>query len=409
MERMGPLAAAPDLAEGMFPMIALNSTAPDPTAWPVEVYHLSVQVSTGDDLNPRQDYHVRLGAADWTRNRVTATSSDTSKLPTSRTTPRGIYSCRATTRTLSDDKCHCVSMGPSDGSRNQGRLSSLGSAEVGHLNLCPMASYYVLAAGRPQVNEGWPGWPAPGSALSSMATYALAAASPSLGSNEERRLNACQRSGASYYVLAAASPPAEDKSCPNLSTPGSNKRDLNLLASLGEGREAALAPAPTNRKSPSLTPPGSEAHSHCLRLLHPSTKSLSTPGSTDEGNLNLCPLAPSLSPPGPAEGNLNLCPLAPGLSSAPGSAEGNLNLCPLAMASYVQAAVSPLARDESPSISTLGSAARLHCLLHLSESTTYPVGSNASMAGLSRHWLHPPHRRVLHVSLVPIQEPRVRT
>jgi hypothetical protein len=242
-------------------------TTPDPTAGPVEVGRLSVPGSEGD-LNLCSNDHVET--ADW--RRVTAMSSETSETrkPTSRTTPKEIYSRR------SDDKSYCASASPSNlscistcwlnhsrvsaktsnlscistcslnhsrastilsnRSRNLRRLSALGSAEERHLNLCSMASYYGLAAAGPLAKDE----------------------SCPLGPAEERHLYLCPM--ASYPVLAAASPLAKDDSCPSLSTSGSNEeRYLNLLATLGH---AASAPAPTD--SQSLTTPGSVAYSSCL-------------------------------------------------------------------------------------------------------------------------------------------------
>ena len=116
------------------------------------------------------------------------TSSETSKLPTSRTT---------TKETLS----------PSNQSRNQSRLSAL---EERYSSLCPMES---------------------------------------------------------YYVLAAAGPLAKDESCPGLATQGSaEERRLNPLATLGH---AASAPAPTGCQS--LTTPSSAAQSSRLSVLRSST------------------------------------------------------------------------------------------------------------------------------------------
>jgi hypothetical protein len=122
------------------------------------------------------------------------------------------------------------------------------------------------------------------------------------------------------------------------------------------------------------------------------------------------------------------CPSLPALGSAE---EWHLNLCPV-VSYYVLAAAGPLAKDESypPSLSAVGSAEEKHlgplaatlrhgatapvpttapgsaayssCLLHLP--TTYPMDSNASVTQLSHPRLH---RRLFHVSLVLLQEPRV--
>ena len=69
---------------------------------------------------------------------------------------------------------------------------------------------------------------------------------------------------ASYYVLAAASPVAKDERCPRLSTPGSaevEKRDLDPLGILGH---AASTPAPTDGRT--LTTPGLSVYSSCLLM-----------------------------------------------------------------------------------------------------------------------------------------------
>ena len=111
-------------------------------------------------------------------------------------------------------------------------LSTPGSAEGGYLDLCPMARYCALMAARPLVkDENCP-----------------------TGSVEERHLNL-----ASHYALAAASPLTKDENCTNLSTSGSNERDLKRLETSGH---AAPAPAPTD--SQSLTTPSLAAYSTCL-------------------------------------------------------------------------------------------------------------------------------------------------
>lgn len=164
-------------------------TTPDPMAGPVEVGRLSVQGSTEDGLNHRPNYHLRIRAADWSQ--VTATSSDTSNNPMNRTTPKDAPSFPEAARFPSDDKgCQCfVSMSPPNVSRDQSRLSALGSAEGGHLSLCPMESCHVPAPAGPLARDGnCPSLTAPGSAeekntgmnLFPMESHLLAAASPTL-------------------------------------------------------------------------------------------------------------------------------------------------------------------------------------------------------------------------------------
>jgi hypothetical protein len=238
----------PTEPEGMALLKALDPmlTAVDPTAGPVEVGLLSMQ----DDLNPCANYHI--GAAD--RSRVTATSSETSKLPTSRTTPKETSPRPTATRSPSDNYGRWASTGSrmSTSSLKHGRLPALGLAEERHLNLCPMASYYVLAVAGPLAREeSCPTGSNEERGCPSLSTQ---------GSAEERHLSLCPM--ASYCVQAAASSLAKDESCPSLSTPGSagaEERHLNPLATLGH---AASAPAPTD--SQSLTTPASAAYSSCL-------------------------------------------------------------------------------------------------------------------------------------------------
>jgi len=63
--------------------------------------------------------------------------------------------------------------------------------------------------------------------------------------------------------------------------------------------------------------------------------------------------------------------------------------------------------DGSQSLTTPGSAA--YCLPAVLRPSWSTTGSNASVTRLSHARLHPPHRRVLHVALVLIQEPRERS
>jgi hypothetical protein len=157
----GPMLTVLDSIEGMALLTAL-----DQTAGPVEVGYLLVSGSTEDDLDLCVNYHV--GTAGWSRG--TATSSETSKLPTSRTTPnlKEKSSGPAMTRSPPDDNDCCaltsasngsspnrnlLSRIPSNGSRNQGRPPALGSAEERHLNLCPMASYYVPVMAGPLAKD----------------------------------------------------------------------------------------------------------------------------------------------------------------------------------------------------------------------------------------------------------------
>jgi hypothetical protein len=248
--------AAPDLTEAVLNLTESMAIAvPDPT--------MLVKVGRpvpdeGDDKIRlvRPNYHVV--AADW--GRVTATSSGTSKLPTTKETSgpsessddKGCTSPSPSNKSNNNLKSRYLSASPSNGSGNQRILSALGSAQEAHLNLCPMAS---------------------------------------------------------RYVLTAAGRLAKSESCPGLSTP--------------------LA------------------------------------GSAEEKHLN-----------------------------------------PLATLGH---AASDSALTCSQSLTTLCSAAHSSCLLILSSSTTYPMGSNASVTQLPHPRLHPPHRRALHVSPVLIQEPRVRS
>jgi hypothetical protein len=227
---LDPMLTALDPTGGMALLKALDPmlTALDPTAGPVEVGLLSMQ-----------DANYQIGAAD--RSRVTATSSETSKLPTSRTTPKETSPRPAATRSPSDNYGCWASTGSrmSTGSLKHGRLPALDLAEERHLNLCPMASYYVLAVAGPLAREE----SCPTGSNEERGCPSLS----NQGSAEERHLSLCPM--ASYCVQAAASPLGKDESCPSLSTPGSaeaEERDLNPLATLGR---AASAPAPTDDPS----------------------------------------------------------------------------------------------------------------------------------------------------------------
>jgi hypothetical protein len=98
----------------------------------------------------------------------------------------------------------------------------------------------------------------------------------------------------------------------------------------------------------------------------------------------------------------------PGLSTPLAGSAEERQLNPLATLGH---AASDPALTGSQSLTSPGCAAYSSCLPVLSSSTTYPMGSNASVTQLSlaHPWLHPPHRRALHVSLVVIQELRVRS
>jgi hypothetical protein len=229
----------PDPAKGL--PVAFSTTPYAKAGTPVEVGRLSAQAqgSTEGDLNLRPNHHVRV----WTAKRqvpVTATCSDTSKLP------KGAYSPPVAT----------ISRNPPDGSWDQSRLSALGD---GHLNLCPVAIYHVLAAARPLAkDESCPGLEAPGPAeeehlIPGCHVMARAAASPlAKGEScpgletpcpaEEERLipsyhvlarseaspTACLSNPGPEVARVAASSLAEDDG-PPLAVPGPNERDLSLL------------------------------------------------------------------------------------------------------------------------------------------------------------------------------------
>ena len=174
-------------------------TTPDLTAEPVEVGRLLVPGSTEDDLNLCPNH--LLGA--------TGSMTSETRILISRTTPKEISSRPSTSRNPSNKKSRCalnpshsrLSTIPSNRSRNQSCLLTLGSAEEWHLNLCPMASCYVLAAAGPLAKDE----------------------SCPIGSAEECHLNLCPV--AIYCVLAAATPLAKDESCPIGSA---EERRLNL-------------------------------------------------------------------------------------------------------------------------------------------------------------------------------------
>ena len=288
---------APDLRHPTPTECMAFLTTPDPTAGPVQAGRLPVPGSE-DDLNLCPNY--LLGAANW--GRVTATSSETSdtRIPTSRTTPKGISlrptaSGRASYKGLGSARDWHLSLclmasyrvlvpaSPLTHDESCPSLwalgSALGSAQEWHLNLCPMALYYVLALAGPLVkDESCPSLSALGSAearhlnLCSMARYyVLAPAGPlvndescpslsALGSAEACHLNLCPT--ARYYVLAPGSsdPLVENESCPSLLTPSSAEEDhLNPLATLGN---ATTTPAPTD--SVSLTTSSSAAYPSCF-------------------------------------------------------------------------------------------------------------------------------------------------
>ena len=254
---------APDLRHPTPTECMAFLTTPDPTAGPVQAGRLPVPGSE-DDLNQCPNY--LLGAANW--GQVTATSSETSdtRIPTSRTTPKG-RSLRPTASGMASYK----------------GLPALGSAQDWHLSLCSMASYRVLAPASPLTHdESCPSLSALGSALGSVQEwhlnlcpmalyYVLALAGPlvkdescpslsALGSAEACYLNLCPM--ARYYVLAPGSsdPLVENESCPSLLTPSSAEEDhLNPLATLGN---ATTAPAPTD--SVSLMTSSSAAYPSCL-------------------------------------------------------------------------------------------------------------------------------------------------
>jgi hypothetical protein len=181
--------AAPDLTEAVLNLTeSVAMAAQDPT-----MPKVGLPVPDEGDYKirlVRPNYHV--GAVDWCR--VTATSSETLELPPPRTTTKE-------TSGPSDDKSR-TSASPSNNPNNHlkrrypsacpsngsGNLSALGSAQEGHLNLCPMASRYVRAAAGPLAkSESCPGLSTPlaGSAeerhhLIPLATLGHAASDPDL-------------------------------------------------------------------------------------------------------------------------------------------------------------------------------------------------------------------------------------
>jgi hypothetical protein len=145
---------------------------------------------------------------------------------------------------------------------------------------------------------------------------------------------------------------------------------------------------------------------------------LSVPGSNEERHLNLCPMASFYVPAAAIpkdEGCPSLAVVVPKDESnpslpTPGSNDEwnlwnlNLNL----LATLGRAASGPGPTDNHrKSLTMTGSAAYSPHLLR--SSTNYPMGSNACVKQLSHPRLHPPYRRALHISLVRIQEPRVRS
>jgi hypothetical protein len=259
---------APDPTKG--PGMAFLTT-PDPTAGPVEVRRPSAPGSTGDDLNLCPSYHV--GAADSGLVTVTRSKTPETRIPTSRTTPKKTSS-RPTTSQSPSHESYCaatslsslnhnrLSMIPSNGSRNQSCLSTLGSTEEQHLNLCSMASYDVLAAASPgSAEEGHLN-------LCPMVNDYVLVAAASPGSAEEGHLNLYPM--VNYYVLAAVNPMIKDESCPSLSTPDVARAEgsLNLcpLAMASNYVQAAASPGPLAQDEcpPSLSAPGFAAYSPCL-------------------------------------------------------------------------------------------------------------------------------------------------
>ena len=255
-------------------MAFLRLTALDLTR-PVEVGHLPV--------------HLRPYYPNWGPSRVTATTSSLNQPqpPESRmtTTPSRRRASLPTTRSspdLADQSC----------------LPTRGLAEGRYLNLCPLAGYYVLAAGPQVMDESCPSLLNRGSSeekhLNLAGYYELAAAAaaaagplaldescPSLstpGSSEEEHLNL-----AGYYVLAAAGPLAMGEGCPSLSTPGSPlEKHLNLA---GYYVLAAAGPLAMGESCPSLSTPGSPEERHLNRGLATLGHAASAPVPTDSQSL----------------------------------------------------------------------------------------------------------------------------
>jgi hypothetical protein len=159
----------------------------------------------------------------------------------------------------------------------------------------------------------------------------------------------------------------------------------------------------SNDKSPSASPPNDKrcCPSACPLNGSGNQSRLSAFGSAEE---NLCPRASHfvLAAPGPMASHFSLakdesCPCL----STPGQAEEKQSN-PLATLGHAASAPAPTG---SQSLKTPESAAYSPCprprLPVLSSSTTYPIAMQLPLAH--------PHRRALHVSLVLIQEPRVRS
>jgi hypothetical protein len=268
---------------------------------------------------------------------------------------------------MAPDPSHPKSMAfltpdPAAGSVEVGRLLVPGSTED-DLDLCPMASYCVLAAaGPPAKDESCP-----------------------TGLAEGRHLNLCPM--ASYYVLAAAGPLAKDENCPTGSA------DLNLRPVASYHVPAVADPLAKDESCPtcSVEEPRLNLGSYALAEANLLAKGES---------------CPSLSTPGSNEGHLNLCPMAShhllALAGAVQKYESSPSLPTPASNKEWMETLGRASPGYRQSLTTPGCAAHLPRLLR--SSTTHP-GSNASVTQLSHPWLHPPYRRALHQSLVLIQEP----
>ena len=349
-----PMLTALDPADGMVFLTApdlrhLTPTecmafSPDPTAGPVEAGRLPVPGSE-DDLNQCPNY--LLGAVNWGWVTVTAATrrsqiSDT-QIPTSRTTPKGTSLRPTTSRSPPNwsDRSRLLNRSPLlNGSRLSMILSNRSrnqNCPPAHLNL---ASDNVLAPvgpmAKPEKDEG---------------CLSLSG----LGSAQDCHLNLC--SMASYCVLAPTGPLVKDESCPSLSGLGSAQDwHLNLCPMAPYYVLALAGPLVKDESCPSL----------------------SALGSAEAYHLNLCPLA-SYYVPGSSD------PLAknescPSLLTPRSAEEDRLN--PLATLGNATTAPAP---TDSVSLTTPSSAAYPSCLLR--SSTTYPMGSNASVQ-LSHPRLH---------------------
>src|SRR6266566_8785403 len=148
---------------------------------------------------------------------------------------------------------------------------------------------------------------------------------------------------ASYYVLAAASPLAKNESCP---TGSAEERHLNLCPMASYYVLAAASPLAKDESCPTGSAEG--RHFDLRPMASYYVLAAASPLAMDER----CP-SPSLSTPGSNE-------------------ERHLNL----LATLGHAASAP-APPDSQSLTTPGSAAYSPYLLR--SSTTYPMGSNASL------------------------------